>query len=105
MLSRAGLCTSGATAAAAAAARPTAPRLTGPGALRQALQFRGLRGAALAPAQLRALGMMRGSAASRQAMRVSAVAAPAEVRLAGGDYAGPGRARGPPAWLDWRYWR
>lgn len=80
MLSRAGLCTSGATAAAAAAARPTAPRLTGPGALRQALQFRGLRGAALAPAQLRALGMMRGSAASRQAMRVSAVAAPAEAQ-------------------------
>ncbi len=81
MLSRAGLCTSGATAAAAAAARPAAPRLAGSGALRQALQFRGLRSAALAPAQLRALGLMRGSAAGRQAARVSAVAAPAEVRL------------------------
>ncbi|KAL4419647.1 hypothetical protein ABPG77_000544, partial [Micractinium sp. CCAP 211/92] len=80
MLSRAGLCTSGATAAAAAAARPAAPRLAGSGALRQALQFRGLRSAALAPAQLRALGLMRGSAAGRQAARVSAVAAPAEAQ-------------------------
>lgn len=83
MLSRAGLCTSGASAAAAAAARPAAPRLAGSGALRQALQFRGLRGAALAPAQLRALGLMRSTAAGRQASRVYAVAAPAEVCQSG----------------------
>ena len=60
------------------------PRLQS-GLLGSALQFRGLRSAATAPAQLRALSLLRQSLRQprQQMARVSAVAAPAQVRPLG----------------------
>jgi hypothetical protein len=57
------------------------PRLQS-GLLGSALQFRGLRSAATTPAQLRALSLLRQSLRQprQQMARVSAVAAPAQVR-------------------------